>query len=165
MKRVLLIALVLILVIGGTSFAAGRPKTFGLTAIGAYGSWGFVGNMGGGGIGLSFKFASFPVVGLKYDFGREYASFGASVDWYILDSLGLVDAMTYFVGVGGFFSIASGGGNYFNLGLRGNFGLQFWPVRLVELYIDLIPALTFFDAERFTPGFGLGLEAGLRFHF
>jgi hypothetical protein len=163
MKRVIKIALVLVLVIAGSSFATSRPKTFGLTAIGAYGSYGFVGNMGGGGIGLSFKFDSFPVVGLKYDFGQGYGSFGASVDWYILDSLGLVDAMTYFIGVGGFFSI--GTGNNFNLGLRGNFGLQFWPVHLVELYLDLIPALTFFNAQEFTPGFGFGIEAGLRFHF
>jgi hypothetical protein len=159
MKRVLLIALVLILVIGGTSFAAGRPKTYGLTAIGAYGSWGWTGTSSVGGIGLSLKFGSFPVIGLKYNlYGR--GSIGASVDWYILDSMGLVDALTYFIGIGAFgyyqFDPAQG-----NIGLRGNFGLQIWPVRLIEIYLDLIPTMTFIPSI----DVGLGLEVGLRFHF
>ena len=160
MKRVLLIALVLILVIGGTSFAAGRPKTFGLTAIGAYGSWGFTGNMAGGGIGISLKFGSFPVVGLKYNFTGA-GSIGASVDWYILDSMGLVDALTYFIGIGAFGYVNFGDPASGDIGIRGNFGLQVWPVRLIEFYLDLIPALTFIPS----PQIGLGLEAGLRFHF
>lgn len=160
MKRVLLIVLVLFLVLAGTSFAAGRPKTYGLTGIGAYGSWGFTGNMGGGGIGLSLKFGSFPVVGIKYSFVGE-GSLGASVDWYILDSMGLIDSLTYFLGVGAFGYVNFGGEGSGNFGLRGNIGLQMWPVRLLELYLDLIPAMTFIPEI----GLGLGLEGGLRFHF
>lgn len=160
MKRVVKIALVLMLVIAGSSFAESRPKTFGLTAIGAYGSWGFTGNMAGGGVGVSLKFGSFPVVGLKYNFSGA-GSLGASVDWYILDSVGLVDALTYFIGVGAFGYVNFGNPASGDIGLRGNFGLQIWPVKLVEIYLDLIPALTFIP----TPQPGIGLEAGLRFHF
>jgi hypothetical protein len=164
MKRKILLVLVLATILAGTSFAAGRPKTYGLTALGAYGSWGFTGNQGGG-IGISLKFGSFPVVGVKYDFGANSASLGASVDWYIIDSAGLIDSLTYFIGVGGFMSANFNNNNNFNIGVRGNFGLQLWPVRLVELYLDLIPSLTFLTESRFTPGFGFGLEGGLRFHF
>jgi len=159
MKRVVKIALVLVLVMAGTSFAAGRPKTFGLTAIGAYGSFGYTGTAVGG-IGLSLKFGSFPVIGLKYDFS-EPARIGASVDWYILDSLGLVGACTYFLGVGGAVGLVTGTSASVDFALRGNIGLQVWPVDLLELYLDLIPTLNLFP--RVTPG--VGLELGLRFHF
>jgi hypothetical protein len=158
MKRKIIFVMVLAALLAGTSFAASRPKTFGLTAIGGYYSWGYTGNTNG--FGLSLKFGSFPVVGVKYNFTGA-GSLGASVDWYIIDSAGLIDSLTYFLGVGAYANIDFGQGGGGDIGLRGNIGLQLWPIRMLELYIDVIPAVGFLP----TPHPGIGLDAGLRFHF
>ena len=93
MKKVLGIAAALVLLAGIPAFAAGPA---GLTGFGVYGSVGSASGSLSGGVGLSFKWASFPVVGLKYDFTGE--RFGASVDYYVIDAEGKVRKI--FTGIG-----------------------------------------------------------------
>ena len=65
----------------------------GLSAVGIYGS---VGNNAGslsGATGLSFKFGSFPVIGLTYNFIGN--TFGASIDYYVIDGQSLGSSFSY----------------------------------------------------------------------
>jgi hypothetical protein len=154
MKRTLVIVLVIALACAGTAFAKGPG---GLTAIGVYGNFGFTG--GGGGLGLSLKFGSFPVIGVKYSF-TQAGYLGATVDWHLLDAAALVDSLTLYLGVGAFAGI-NFGSNDFDLGLRFPIGIQIWPIRKVELYLAGIPAVPIFP----NLDFAFGAELGFRYHF
>ena len=153
MKKVLGIAAVLVLLAGIPAFAAGPA---GLTGFGVYGSVGSSSGSLSGGVGLSFKWASFPVVGLKYDFQGE--RFGASVDYYVIDAEGLGSGLSYFLGAGLYAGIAGGD---FDFGLRIPFGLQFWPVKKFELYISPVLSIPLIPA----PSVGIGAEFGARIRF
>jgi hypothetical protein len=151
MKRSYIIALVMALVCGMSAFAKGGPG--GLSAIGVYGSYGD----SVGGVGLSLKFGSFPVLGVKYNFSSN-PYFGLSADYYIIDSYTLVDSLSFFLGAGAYAGLAS---NYFDVGLRIPVGLQLWVVKKLELYLSAVPEIPLFP----TVGFGLAGEFGLRVHF
>ncbi len=156
MKRIVLIALIIAVLCAGTAFARGP---LGLTAIGVYGTYGFTG--GGGGLGLSFKFGSFPVVGLKYNF-VDPGYIGATVDWYVIDAMGLVDNLTLFLGPGLFAGLGLGGASdSFDIGIRFPVGLQLWIVKKFEIFIDVVPAVPLLPA----PAFNVGAELGFRVHF
>jgi hypothetical protein len=155
MKRIVLIAAVIALLCAGTAFAKGPG---GMTGIGVYGTYGFTG--GGGGLGFSLKFGSFPVIGLKYNFS-DSGYIGATVDWYVLDSVGLIDSLTFFLGPGLFLGLGMGDNGVFDIGIRFPVGLQLWVVRKLELFVDLVPAVPFLP----TPRFNIGCEVGFRFHF
>jgi hypothetical protein len=153
MKKVLGIAAALVLLAGIPAFAAGPA---GLTGFGVYGSVGSTNGAIGGGVGLSFKWASFPVVGLQYDFSAE--RFGASVDYYVIDAEGLGSGLSYFLGAGLYAGLA---GDTFDFGLRIPFGLQFWPVRKFELYISPVLSIPLIPS----PSIGFGAEFGARVRF
>lgn len=153
MKKVLGIVAALVLLAGIPAFAAGPA---GLTGLGVYGSVGSAAGSMSGGVGLSFKWSSFPVVGLKYDFAGE--RFGASVDYYVIDAEGLAANLSYFLGAGLYAGVAGGA---FDLGLRIPFGLQFWPVKKFELYLSPIVSIPLIP----TPSVGIGAEFGARVRF
>lgn len=153
MKKLLALIACLALLAGVPAFAAGPA---GLTGIGVYGSIGSTNGAVGGGVGLSLKWASFPVVGLQYDFSAD--RFGASADYYVIDAEGIGSSLSYFLGAGLYAGVANGS---FDFGLRIPLGLQLWPVRKLELYlspilsIPLVPTVTV----------GIGAEFGARVHF
>jgi len=151
--KILAIALVLGLLGGSGAFAAGSGS---LSALGIYGSVGANAGALSGATGLSFKFGSFPVVGLAYNFTGN--TFGASVDYYVIDAQGLAASLSYFLGVGGYVGIGSGD---FTAGLRVPIGLQFWPVKKLELYLSPVASVPLLPS----PSFAVGAEFGLRVHF
>jgi hypothetical protein len=155
MKRVMIIVACLSILVAGMAFAAGPG---GLTAIGVYGNYGFTG--GGGGVGLSFKFGSFPVVGVKYDFSGA-GRFGATVDWFVIDAMGLLDNITLFLGPGLFIGVGMGGDAPFDVGIRFPIGIQLWIARKLEIFLDAVPAVPLLPQ----PGFAVGAEFGMRIHF
>jgi hypothetical protein len=155
MKRVALLVVCIAVLASGMAFAKGAG---GLTAIGVYGNYGFTG--GGGGIGLSLKFGSFPVIGIKYSLTQN-GYLGATVDWYVVDSAGLIDNMTFFVAAGAYAGFGFGPGNNFDFGLRIPIGLQLWLLKKLEIYLAAIPAIPVFPSI----GLGFGAELGLRVHF
>lgn len=154
-KKVAVIALALGLFAASGAFAAGTGPA-GLSALGVYGSVGSNAGALSGATGLSLKFGSFPVIGLSYNFTKS--TFGGSVDYYIIDAQGITSALSYFLGAGAFVGIGNGN---FTAGLRVPVGLQFWPIKKLELFISpvlsvpLIPATTV----------DIGAEFGLRVHF
>ncbi|MEW6564335.1 MAG: hypothetical protein ACOZCE_10160 [Spirochaetota bacterium] len=161
MKRFSLVLALAVLLSSATSlFAASGPA--GLTGIGVYGSLGSTAGTLGGGVGLSLKWGSFPVVGLKYDFNAS--RFNASLDYYVIDAEGLASNLSYFLGVGAYAGIAGGsnGGNAaFDMGLRMPIGLQFWPVKKFELFFAPVIAVPLYPS----PSFGFGAEFGARVRF
>lgn len=141
-------------------FAAPGPA--GLTGIGVYGSLGSTAGSLGGGVGLSLKWASFPVVGLKYDFNDT--RFNASLDYFVIDAEGLASNLSYFLGAGIYAGIAGGSNGddaAFDMGLRMPIGLQFWPVKKFELFFAPVISIPLYPA----PDFGFGAELGARVHF
>lgn len=139
----------------GMAFAKGPG---GLSAVGVYGNYGFTG--GGAGIGLSLKFNSFPVIGIKYNLDQA-GYLGASCDYYVLDGLGLVDSLGLYLGIGAYAGIDFGDTS-FDLGLRFPIGLQVWVIRKkFEIFLAAIPAVPVVP----TIDILFGMELGARFYF
>jgi len=151
-KKILAIALVLFVAIGGC-FAKG------VTGIGIFGSYGGSTGSTGGGLGLTIKMASFPVLGLQYNFAGS-GSFALSCDYYIVDAKAIGGPVTWFLGVGGFAGMVFGNNGYFDAGLRLPIGIQIWPVSKVEFFLSAVPAVHFLPS----PYIWLGGEIGLRYH-
>jgi hypothetical protein len=152
-KKIAAIVLALGLFAVSGAFAAGPA---GLSALGIYGSVGSNAGALSGATGLSFKFGSFPVVGLTYNFTSSL--FGASVDYYIIDAQGITTALSYFLGAGAYVGIGSGN---FTAGLRVPVGLQFWPIKKLELFLSPVLSVPLIPA----PSVDIGAEFGLRVHF
>jgi len=133
--------------------------TKGDTSIGLYGS--FAGDATGsvGGLGITAKFGHIPI-GIKYNFSNP-AAIGASVDYHIVDDEKLIDALRFYLGLGAFLGIHFSSSNPIDLGARIPIGLQFYPIKQLEVYLGAIPTL------RFLPSLSLGLggELGVRIHF
>ncbi len=134
-------------------FAAEGP--LGLTGIGVYGSFG---TTMGGGVGLSLKWGSFPVIGLKYNLADNGGMLNVSADYYVIDAEGLARNLSYFLGAGLYTGFS---GNNLQFGLRVPVGLQFWPVRKFELYLSPVVSIPLLP----TPSLDFGAELGARIRF
>jgi hypothetical protein len=135
------------------AFAAGPG---GLGAIGIYGSAGSTGGVGSGSAGVSLKWASFPVIGVKYDFSAALVN--VSCDYYAVDAEPLGSGFTYFLGAGAYVGFASG--SDLALGLRLPAGLQYWPIKKLEVYLSPVLSMPIFPKL----DFGFGGELGVRVH-
>ncbi len=153
-RKVVLLALVLGLVAGSGVFAAGPA---GLSGIGIFGSAGQTGGTLSGGLGISLKWQSFPVIGFKYDF--KASAMNVSCDYYAIDAEAIASKFSYFLGAGAYIGLASG--SEFDLGLRLPVGLQFWPIKKLEIYLSPVVSVPIYPS----PSFGVGGELGLRVHF
>lgn len=134
MKKVCLAVCIFVggFLFAGNAFAEEGP--LGLTGFGVYGS---VGTTMGSGVNLSLKWGRFPVVGLKYNFDGN--QFHVSADYYVIDAEPIEKNLTYFVG-GGAYAGINGDEESFDFGLRIPVGLQFWPIKNIELFVS--PVLT-----------------------
>jgi hypothetical protein len=157
MKKIIFIVL-LVSMLSVANVTAEGP--LGLTGFGVYGTMGSTAGKLGGGVGLSLKWGSFPVVGLQYNLQSERLN--AAFDYYVIDAQGLAQNLSYFVGGGVYAGLGSGGdGLEFDFGLRIPVGLQFWPVRKLELFIAPVLAIPLIPA----PDVSLGAEFGARIRF
>jgi hypothetical protein len=87
------------------------------------------------------------------------ASFSLLADWWVAQG-NLVSFVDYYVGPGVFVGISDSA----QLGFRVPFGLDAYPIKPLELFIELAPAVTFLNASGL--GFSqLGLQAGFGFRF
>jgi hypothetical protein len=154
-KKAIILAFALGLVAGSGAFAAGGPA--GLTGIGIFGSAGSTGGATAGGLGLTLKWGSFPVVGLKYDFTAQ--AMDLSCDYYVIDAEPIGKGFSYFLGAGAYLGLSSGDG--MAVGLRIPAGLQFWPVKKFELFLSPVLSVPVFPKITV----GIGAELGLRVHF
>lgn len=154
-----IVALVLGLFLSVTNLSAAGPG--GLTGIGVFGSLGSstLGNTGGG-LGLSLKWGSFPVVGLQYDLSGD-GRLALSCDYYVIDAQGITGPLSFYLGVGAFGGLGFGSAGTFDIGLRVPVGLQVWPVRKLEVYLAAVPLVRLIP----TTTLGVGGEIGVRIHF
>jgi opacity protein-like surface antigen len=155
MKRSLVLSVALFVAAAAAVQAApGR-----LTALGLYGSInGSQAGSTGSGVGLSLGFGGFPVIGLEYDFTEP--RFGLSVDAWVVNDRFSGTPLSYYIGVGGFGGIAFNRSNGFDLGVRLPLGLQIFPLRQFEIYLEVTPMLHLIALRP-----DLAASVGLRVHF
>ncbi|MFA6507071.1 MAG: hypothetical protein WCT14_13275 [Treponemataceae bacterium] len=158
MKKALLASfLMLFAIVFSGTVSAKEQGPLGLTGFGVYGSFG---TTMGGGVGLSLKWGSFPVIGLKYNFAGN--QFNVSADYYVIDAEGLARNLSYFLGGGVYAGInGNDSSNPFAFGLRIPVGLQFWPVKKLELFLSPILSIPLLP----TPSVDFGVEFGARIRF
>ena len=157
MKKLVILVLAISL-FSAVNVAAEGP--LGLTGFGVYGTMGSTSGKLGGGVGLSLKWGSFPVLGLQYNLVAERLN--ASFDYYIVDARGLAESLSYFVGAGVYAGLGSDtDGANFDFGLRIPVGLQFWPVPKFELFIAPVISIPLIPA----PNVAFGAEFGARIRF
>ena len=108
---------------------------------------------------LSFRLPKFPAVfGLGLTVGNGNSSFVLLADWWMAQG-NLVSFVNYYVGPGLFVGIADS----VQAGLRVPIGLNAFPIKPLELFIEFAPAVTLVNPA----GVGIqwGLQAGFGFRF
>jgi hypothetical protein len=113
---------------------------------------------------LSFRLPKFPAVfglGLTVSNGGGQASFVLLADWWLAQG-NLVSFVNYYVGPGLFVSIS----NSAMLGIRVPVGLNAFPIKPLELFIEFAPAITLLAPSGISiPQWGLQAGFGFRFWF
>jgi hypothetical protein len=154
-RKALVLALVLAVVAGSNAFAykAAIGGEFGL-------------NVGAGlpsSALLSFRLPQFPAVfGLGLTVGSTTASAALLADWWLWQG-NLVSFINLYVGPGGYVSI---GKDTFNLGLRIPVGFNAYPIKPLELFLELAPSMALIAPEGVKiPNFSIQAGFGFRFWF
>jgi len=146
-----------------------------LSLVGLTGAWAYTAAIGGEfslkiGSGLpssallSFRLPKLPPVfglGLSIPGNGGQSSFVLLADWWLAQGQ-LAGPFNYYIGPGAFVGIS----NSAQLGLRVPIGIQLYPVKPMELFIEFAPDITLFDGSGVAiPQFGLQSGFGLRFWF
>jgi hypothetical protein len=137
MKRILILSGILLMLAAGAS--ASRP----IGGIGLYGN--LVGNStgAGGGLGLTLRSGSFPVIGLEWNLLQDSSIISGSLDCWLVNPY-TDSVLSYFIGIGGYAAMTtSDGSSTFNLGGRVPFGLQLFPVDQLEIFLEVSPMIIF----------------------
>ncbi|MBN1523882.1 MAG: DUF3996 domain-containing protein [Spirochaetales bacterium] len=144
MKRILLLAAILVFICLGTASA----------------------DMGIGAIlgeptGLSFRIGQFPVLGAAWSF-RDYIHLHA--DFWILDFT-VYAPVDLYVGVGGKVKIfvsesktTENQGSSFSVGVRVPVGIQYFPIPEIELFLEITPGISLFPVTSFDADAGIGIR-------
>ncbi len=154
MKKQLMMIGVLLLLISGTVSAKGS------SGVGLYGNLVGNGTGAGGGLGLTIKSGSFPVIGLEWYLMDHSSTFGGSMDWWIVNKP-LAGIISYYMGLGGYAAIKSDDShsqNGFNFGGRIPLGLQVFPIDPLELFIEVSPMIMFIPTINWTASVRLGFR-------
>lgn len=161
-KTIMVIVVLLIGIAVNGAFAAEGPG--GLTAVGIFGS--FVGNSTGDtgpGLGLLLSWNAAPLIGVSWSLSDEIQRFGVFADWWVLDEPIKKTPLKYWLGVGAFGGVSVNKDDDLDadIGARLPIGIRFFPVKKLDLFLELVPLL------RFLPELDLGFAAdlGLRVHF
>ncbi len=154
MKRIILIALLIVVLATGTASAMALGLSFGVQPLGG---------LPGSNVMLSARFDGMPfLMGLGFSVGQEQFALGFTGD-YIMYRTNLVNFLNLYAGPGFFIGV---GGNAFNAGLRIPVALYVMPIDPLELFVELAPAIgaRFGDPITF-PAFDIQGAFGFRFHF
>jgi hypothetical protein len=114
---------------------------------------------------LSFRLPKFPAVfglGLNIPTNGGSAAFALIADWWLVQGP-LVGFVNYYVGPGVFMGVSA---NDFTLGLRVPIGLNAFPIKPLELFVEFAPAIAFLAPSGISiPNFNLQAGFGFRFWF
>ncbi len=112
---------------------------------------------------LSFRLPKLPpVFGLGVSIGENSSSFALLADWWLYQGR-LVDSLGLYIGPGAFLGISQDAAT---LGLRVPVGINFFPIKPLELFAEFAPAVTFLAPTGVKiPAWGLQAGFGFRFWF
>lgn len=94
MKKILILSGLFIMLM--TAVASAKDQA----GIGLYGNLVGNGTGAGGGIGLTLRYGTFPVIGLEWNLLNNYSLIGGSMDWWVVN-LPLAGIISYYIGIGG----------------------------------------------------------------
>lgn len=113
---------------------------------------------------LSFRLPQFPAVfglGLSIPSSGP-SSFALMADWWMYQDR-LVEFLNFYVGPGVYLAA---GGDSFYAGLRVPVGINAYPIKPLELFLEVAPAMTLIAPSGVSiPSFGLQSGFGFRFWF
>jgi len=153
-RKVAVIALVLLVAIAvPMSFATGVGAAFGLP---------FGGGLPGSNVMLSLKVSQVPfLMGIGFNLGESSSSFGFTGDWWVANA-NLFSFVNYYLGPGFYVGYA----NSLLLGGRFPVGLNVFPIKNLELFLEVAPTLAIGIGDTITfPVWGFQSGFGLRFWF
>ncbi|MFC1504192.1 BAPKO_0422 family outer member beta-barrel protein [Spirochaetota bacterium] len=116
-----------------------------------------------GSVGITIKLNNFPVISATWAFG-DTTSIGATCDYWVVNQALSGTLLHWYLGIGAFghFVVNAGKGeDSIGLGLRLPIGLQIFPVKQLEVYIELVPSLPLLPGI----GFDINSAVGIRYHF
>ncbi len=155
MKRILLVALVVLVCLSPAAFAAQRGFALGAEFA--------VTNLSGYGALLTFHLPGVPLMfGLGASLGQGYLDIALNGDYWLAEGK-LVSILDYYIGLG-FTAAVSVNPTAFAAGARLPLGLQIWPLgKTLELFLELAPAWIPFssggiNAANFAVQSGLGFR-------
>jgi hypothetical protein len=158
MKKVIIIAAVLFVVMAVSASAWGIGIAAGIDPLGG---------LPGSNLMLSVKPPSFPVLfGVGFTVWENIFNLGIIADWWVVNP-NLFSFVNFYIGPGLYLGINSGAGGYstVNLGGRVPIGLNIFPLKWLELFIEIAPTLAVgFEPIQF-PIFSLQGAFGIRFWF
>ncbi len=152
---------VLILALGLTLFTAFNASAF-TAAVGGEYSLKLADGLPNSAL-LSFRLPKFPAV---FGLGLTLPTVGDAsmvllADWWLAKG-NLVSFVNYYVGPGAFLGISRTA----TLGVRVPVGLNAYPIKPLELFVELAPAMTIIDTTGVSiPQWGLQAGFGFRFWF
>jgi hypothetical protein len=154
-KKILILALVLTLftIFSASAYTAAIGAEFAVSGLGTTGT-------GTSGF-ITFRLPKFPMVfGLGGNMNSSSFHLGIMADWWLVQG-NLVSFINYYVGPGVFGSF---GNNYFDAGLRVPLGLNAFPIKPLELFIELAPSFTILSSSGVSFSWS-GLQTGFGFRF
>lgn len=152
-RKVVFIALVLLLAIAvPMSFATGVGAAFGLP---------LGDGLPGSNVMVSLKIPQIPfLMGIGFSLGETNSSFGFTGDWWVANS-NLFSFINYYLGPGFYLGYS----NALLIGGRFPIGLNVFPVKNLELFLEIAPTVSIRFSEPISPVFGVQSAFGLRFWF
>jgi len=151
-RKVLFIAVIMLLVSAMGAFSWAIGGAFGLDALGTGLPMGAM---------LSLKVDQIPcLLGIGFSASTDYFNLGLTADWHFLRE-NLTGILNYYVGAGAYLGISGS----FEIGARIPVALYIFPLKNLELFLELAPAIGIgFNPIDF-PAFHIQGAFGFRFWF
>ena len=125
----------------------------------------FITRDGLGGAALNLSHAKIPgtILGIRAQFNEDTTTIGLYDDWWLYHSK-LAGAISIYLGPGFYVNVTTveDGESEFDFGGRLPIGLRFFPIKPIELFIEIAPTVEVFPT---LPDFGYQAALGIRFWF
>ena len=117
----------------------------------------------GAALNLSHRKIPGTILGVRAQFGDDTTMIGLYDDWWLYHSK-LAGAVSLYLGPGFYINMVSveDGESEFDFGGRLPIGLRFFPIKPIELFVEIAPTLSVYPT---LPDFGVQGAFGIRFWF
>jgi hypothetical protein len=155
---------ILVLISALMTLCAAQAFAWGIGVQGGYG----LGTVPGGNVMLTAKFDQLPLIGLGVSGlnGGSNLSIGLTADWWLIKEP-LAGALGIYLGPGAYLGLHTGNAAIaqFLAGIRLPVGLQLYPFKWLELFIEIAPYVGASIDTNIELDYGLMGAFGLRFWF